>query len=209
MRLVGKAPWPKNPKYCSTCFKNIVTHGGGAEIESSYLFADVRGSTALAESMRPSEFRVLMDGFFDIAARVLVRHDAIVDKFVGDEVIGIFVPGIAGQNHAGQAVEAGRDLLRVMARREPALPIGIGVHSGLAYVGTVGEGTHVELTAMGDVVNVSARLASAAGPGEMLVTTPAAEASGLASSVLERRRLALKGKSEPTDVLVVTIESVN
>ena len=134
------------------------------------------GSTSLAEGMRPAEFRALMDRFFEIAAKVLVRHDAIVDKFVGDEVIGIFVPGFSGKQHAAQAIAAGHDLLRTMVEREAGIPIGVGVHSGIAYVGAVGEGSHVELTAMGDPVNVTARLASAAGAGEMLVTAAAAAA---------------------------------
>lgn len=203
MRLIGKAPWPKNPKYCAQCYRYLLAHRGGAEIESSFLFADVRGSTTLAESMRPAEFRASMDRFFNIAARELVRHDAIVDKFVGDEVIGIFVPGIAGPQHAAQAIAAGRELLRVMAEREAGIPIGGGVHTGVAYVGTVGEGTHVDLTAMGDPVNVTARLASAAGAGELLVTLAAAAAAGLAHGSLERRSLALKGKTETTEVLVL------
>jgi adenylate cyclase len=203
MRLVGKAPWPKNPKYCSTCFKNITDHRGGAEIEASYLFADVRGSTTLAESIRPLDFRARMDRFFEIAAHELVRYDAIVDKFVGDEVIGIFVPVLAGRDHAAKAIAAGRGLFRAMAAREPTLPIGAGVHTGVAYVGTVGEGTHVELTAMGDAVNVTARLASAALAGELLVTTAAAASAGLRTEGLERRQLELKGRSEPTDVYVL------
>jgi adenylate cyclase len=203
MRLVGKAPWPKNPKYCAQCYRYLLAHRGGAEIESSFLFADVRGSTTLAESMRPNEFRASMDRFFAIAARELVRRDAIVDKFVGDEVIGIFVPGIAGERHALQAIDAGRDLLRAMAEREPRIPIGAGVHTGVAYVGTVGEGAHVDLTALGDPVNTTARLASAAGAGELLVTVAAAAAAGLDQAGLERRSLALKGKSETTDVLVL------
>lgn len=203
MRLVGKAPWPKNPKYCAQCYRYLLAHRGGAEIESSFLFADVRGSTTIAESLRPAEFRSLMDRFFDVAAHVLVAHDAIVDKFVGDEVIGIFVPGIAGPHHAARAIEAGRELLRAMAEREPGIPIGAGVHTGVAYVGTVGEGSHVDLTAMGDPVNVTARLASAARAGELLVTLAAAAAAGLEQGTLERRSLDLKGKSEATEVLVL------
>jgi adenylate cyclase len=203
MRLVGKAPWPKNPKYCSQCYRYLLAHRGGAEIESSFLFADVRGSTTIAESLRPAEFRSLMDRFFDVAARVLVAHDAIVDKFVGDEVIGIFVPGMAGPKHAARAIDAGRDLLRAMAEREPGIPVGAGVHTGVAYVGTVGEGAHVDMTAMGDPVNVTARLASAANAGELLVTLAAAAAAGIEPAGLERRSLDLKGKSEATEVLVL------
>jgi adenylate cyclase len=205
MRLVGKGPWPRNPKYCGSCFKQLTEHHGGAEIDCSLLFADVRGSTPLAEAMRPAEFRDLMERFFDAAADVLVDHDAIVDKFVGDEIIGIFVPALTGDLHAARAITAARAL---MARtRNPDgsawVPIGAGVHTGIAFVGSIGSGPHVELTAMGDPVNVAARLASAAGAGEILVTTDAARAAQIGTAGVERRDLALKGKSNPVSVLVL------
>lgn len=205
MRLIGKAPWPKNPKYCSACFKQLVEHRAGAEIPCSLLFADVRGSTTMAESMRPAEFRTLMDRFFETASKVLVDHDAIVDKFVGDEVIGIFIPALTGELHAERAIAAGRALLSATGHDtgQPWLPVGAGVNTGVAFVGTVGQGEQVELTAMGDPVNVAARLASAAGTGELLVTTAAAESAHLPDVGLEHRVLALKGKIEPTEVLVL------
>jgi adenylate cyclase len=206
MRLIGKGPWEKNPKYCGSCFKQLTRHHGGAEIECSLLFADVRGSTPLAEGMRPTAFRGLMERFFDTAAEVLVDHDAIVDKFVGDEIIGIFVPALTGELHASRAIEAAHDLMAATgnASTAPWVPIGAGVHTGLAFVGSIGSGPHVELTAMGDPVNVAARLASAAGAGEILVTAEAAEAAQLNATGLERRELALRGKSSLTTVLVLT-----
>jgi adenylate cyclase len=113
MRMIGKAPWPANPKYCAMCFKQLAQHRSGAEIECSFLFADVRDSTGLAESMRPAAFRGLMDQFFQAASKVLIDHDAVVDKFVGDEVIGIFIPALTGELHASRAIDAGRALLTV------------------------------------------------------------------------------------------------
>jgi adenylate cyclase len=205
LRAVGKGPWPKNPKYCGWCFKGLVTHRGGAEIDCSLLFADVRGSTALAETMRPGEFKDAMDRYFAVASQVLIDHDAIVDKFVGDEVVAIFIPAMTGELHARRAVDAGIGLLAATMAPDaaPGLPIGIGVNTGTAYVGTVGSGDNVEFSAMGDVVNVAARLASAAGPGELLVTTAAASAADLIDASLERRELALKGKTGATEVVIL------
>jgi adenylate cyclase len=205
MRLIGKGPWPKNPKYCGSCFKQLTQHHGGAEIECSLLFADVRGSTQLAEGMRPADFRGLMERFFDTAAEVLVDHDAIVDKFVGDEVIGIFVPALTRELHAARAIQAARALMTATGNTSanPWVPIGAGVQTGTAFVGSIGSGPHAELTAMGDPVNVAARLAATAGAGEILVTTEAAEAARMDVAGLERRDLALKGKSHATAVLVI------
>jgi len=205
MRMVGKAPWPANPKYCSACFKQLAEHRSGAEIECSLLFADVRDSTPLAESMGPTAFRGLMDRFFQTASKVLIDHDAVVDKFAGDEVIGIFIPALTGELHAKRAIEAGRALLSATGNDtdQPWVRVGAGVNTGVAFVGAVGEGDLIELTALGDPVNVTARLATEAGAGELLVSAAAAASAHLADAGLEHRSLALKGKSEPTDVVVL------
>ncbi len=206
MRLTGRAPWSKNRTYCTDCFHVLERLHGGAEIECTLLFADVRGSTAIGEGLRPSAFRALLDRFYDVAAGELVNGDAIIDKFVGDEVMAIFVPAVAGEGHAAKGIQAARRLLAVTGHRpgdDPWLPIGAGVHTGIAFVGAVGESPHTELTALGDTVNTAARLASAAGAGEILVSDAAARSAGLETTGLERRSLALKGKQLPTDVFVV------
>lgn len=209
MRLIGLGPWPGNPKYCRGCFKDLYRNRVGAEIECTLLFADIRGSTGVAESMGATEFRGLMDRFYAVAADILVEHEAIVDKFVGDEVIGIFVPALTDGNHASQAIDAGLELLRATGNGTdaPWAPTGIGVNTGPAYVGAVGTAEHVEFTALGDAVNVTARLASVAARGEILVTDAAAGAAGLQRDGLERRRLDLRGRSEATDALVLTLRS--
>jgi adenylate cyclase len=200
MSVIGKGPWEKNPKYCAMCFKDMVKHRSGAEIPCSLLFADVRGSTELAEKVSPTEFRRQMGRFFGVATDVLVDHDAIVDKFVGDEVIGLFIPVLTGELHASRAITAGRALLQ---RTADWIPVGIGVNTGIAFVGAVGADDVAEFTAMGDPVNVTARLASAAGAGELLVTAAASEAAQLDVAGLEHRSLELKGKSEATQVVVL------
>jgi adenylate cyclase len=208
MPLLGHARWAKNPKYCAGCFRMLRQNHGGAEVECSLLFADVRGSTRLAEQMSPREFTHLMGRFYDTASAVLVDHDAFVDKFVGDEIIGIFVPAMATEQHAERAVDAARSLLKETGHGDadgPWVPIGVGVNTGTAYVGSIGQGPDTELTAMGDLVNTTARLSSAAAAGEILVTVAAATAAHLTDG-LERRSLTLKGKSEPTDVVVLDLQ---
>lgn len=208
MPFFGHGRWPKNPKYCGGCFRMLRQNHGGAEIECSLLFADVRGSTPMAEGMRPKEFTRLMGRFYDTATAVLVNHDAYVDKFVGDEIVAVFVPAMAGDSHAAKAIDAARELLRRTGHDEaggPWVSVGAGVSTGIAYVGSVGGGEDTELTAMGDVVNTTARLASVAAAGEILVGVPAARSAGLSMDGLERRSLLLKGKTERTDVLVLRV----
>jgi adenylate cyclase len=206
MRFIGKRPSAMNPRLCTTCFAFVEKHHGGAEIECTLLFADVRGSTALAERMSPGEFRALLDRFYVVASKAVFAHDGAIDKFVGDEVVAMFYPLLAGDDHVAKAVAAAQGLLRATGHGTaggPWLPIGAGVQTGTAWVGAVGLGSQVQLTALGDPVNTASRLASAASAGEILVSTQAATAAGLDAAGLERRTLDLKGKAEPMEVVVV------
>ena len=207
-RLLGNRPWPGNPKYCSQCFHNLYRDREGAEIDCTLLFADIRGSTQLAESMSSSQFRARMDRFYAAASAALVGNDAIVDKFAGDEVIGIFIPALTHGNHARDAIFAAREIMHATGNDTdaPWAPTGIGINTGQAFVGVVGTEDHIEFTALGDAVNVTARLASIAAAGEILVTESSATSGGVeGADVRERRRLDLRGRSEATDVVVLTL----
>jgi adenylate cyclase len=203
MRAIGKRPADKNPRVCQSCFSFIAKHHGGAEIEATFLFADIRGSTSLAEGMSPSAFHALLDRFYAVASNVVFENDGGVDKFVGDEIVAMFFPLMSGPDHVGHAVAAATALLRATGHEDPTgpwVPVGAGVHTGRAWVGAVGDESHTEITALGDTVNTAARLASAATAGEVLVTVRAAEAAGL-DPTLEHRFLDLKGKEAPTEVV--------
>ena len=209
MPLMGKRRSAQNPNFCDLCMKSMPT--GGAEIELTMLFADVRDSTKIAENMSASEFTKLMSKFYNVATDVLIKHDALIDKLVGDEVIGLFVPGISGHQHANLAVRAAISLLKATGHNDPHgtwLPIGIGVHTGKAFVGAIHgtEGILTNLTALGDNMNVSARLASHAKAGEILVSDVAYASSGMAFASSERRELELKGKSQTVPVRVLRLE---
>jgi adenylate cyclase len=133
----------------------------------------------------------------------------LVDKLVGDEVIGLFFGGVSGPDHARFAVAAATELVSRASQDDAspagAIPIGAGVHTGEAYVGTTGpEGAVEDFTALGDVVNTTARLASTAAAGELLVSVAAAEAAERAIDGLERRTLEVRGRHEPVDVVVIT-----
>jgi len=207
MRMIGKRPSVKNPKVCSSCFDFIIAHHGGAEIEVTLLFADIRGSTSIAEGMPSSEFHALLDRYYATAAQVVFDHDGSVDKFVGDEMVAMFFPLMTGERHAARAIEAALALLRATGHEDPAgpwAPIGAGVHTGMAWVGAIGEGSSTELTAIGDNVNIAARLASTAKRGEVLVSVASASAAGL-DATLPRQSLELKGKQLTTEVVSLTV----
>ena len=195
-----------NPLICNICEFAIREYKGGAELELSLLFADVRGSTSIAEKLSPAQFSRIIDRFYTAASQVLFEKYGLLEKLIGDEVAGFFVPGIAGKDHARVAIEAGEAILRETGHGEangPWIPVGVGVHTGVAYVGAVGSGGGVpDITVLGDAVNVAARIASQAGAGELLFSEASRAAARLDSTGLEARHLSLKGKSEATDVWV-------
>jgi adenylate cyclase len=209
MRIFGVRPSDANPNVCNNCQRALIKHHGGAEVSGTMLFADIRGSTALAEGMSPGEYRELMERFYRVATRAVIDEDGAIDKFVGDELVAMFYTSLAGENHPARAVKAALAILRETGHGSsggPWLPVGAGVHTGRVWFGAVGEAPHVELTALGDVVNTTARLASAAGPGEVLVSDDVAARVGLPGG-LEQRSLQLKGKEQPFGVAVVRVET--
>lgn len=174
MRAMGRRPWLRNPHYCEKCESVMAEERGGAEIEIAMIFADVRGSTALAAQLGPTAFATLMQRFFRVAMQAFIASDAIVDKMVGDEVIALYVPGLTGTDFRQRAVAAGLKLLRATGHGDPAgpwLPIGIGVHAGATFMGSIGvEGGNYQFTALGDAMNYASRLAASARAGEMLMS---------------------------------------
>ena len=211
LRRFGFARSAVNPQLCNNCLTGFVKRGvTGAEIPLTLLFADVRGSTAIGESMRPTAFRDYLDRFYRLGSRAILEHDGVVDKLVGDEIIGLFFGGITGQRHAAAAVASGRGLIRAASNSNATpsgpMPVGAAVHTGVAYVGTTGpEGAVTDFTALGDAVNTTSRVASAAVAGELLVSTDAAAAAELDISRLPERRLTLRGRSEPITVVSLAV----
>ena len=208
-RLIYKTrPSNVNPRLCNACEEFARQHQGGAEVELSLLFADVRGSTNLAESMSPTEFSKLINRFYNTGTQVMARTNALIDKIIGDQLAGMYVPGFAGPEHARQAIAAAQEILRLTGHDSPDGPwieLGVGVHTGTAFVGAVGskEGT-MDITVLGDVPNTAARLSSSAAKGEILISECAYESAGKSPADLEKRILELKGKKEPVPVYVLT-----
>lgn len=210
LKHFGYGRFAGNPTLCDKCITDFRVHGlTGTEIPVTLLFADVRGSTAIGERMRPNEFRAYLDHFYRLGSQAILRHDGLVDKFVGDEVIGLFFGGITGPQHEAAAIGAARDLLEAAARPDATpmgpIPVGAGVHSGVAFVGATGPaGAPTDFTALGDVVNTTARLASAAAAGELLLSVSAATAAGHDPGPEDtRRHIEIRGRQEPIEVFAI------
>jgi len=156
--------------------------------------------------MSPSDFSVLISRFFAVTSKALLRSRAWVDRLVGDQAIGMYIPYYVGEDHERAAIEGAKDLLRRTGHADaggPWIPLGGCIHSGVAFVGTVGSADGAtDITVLDDAPNVAARLSSAAAPGEILISDGSYKKAGLDPS-LEERTLNLKGKSEPPSVRVL------
>jgi adenylate cyclase len=207
-RLAGFAGWKpsrKNPNVCSRCCDQLPP--GGAEVDVAVLFADVRGSTALGERIAPTEYADLLNRFYAVATEVLLRHDGLIDKLIGDEAMALFIRGVAGPDYRRKALAAGAELLEAVGYGSPSgswLPLGVGINAGSAYVGNVGSAV-VDFTALGDAVNVASRLQGDARAGQLVV------AEDLLDDIEERlpgaqhRAIDARGRDEPVPALVVDL----
>jgi adenylate cyclase len=200
--VLGKKRSGLNPRFCSRCDDFANKYRGGHEVEMSILFADVRGSTALSERMSPTEFGRLINRFFVEASGAIIREDGLLEKLAGDAVAAFWGAGIAGPHYVARTIRAAQDVQKAM--REQNIPVGVGVHAGVAYFGAMGsEDGLVNISAVGDEVNLAARLASKAAAGEIILSEQALAKAGVDGSALESRRLELKGISEPVTVRVM------
>src|SRR3990172_9199252 len=185
-RPPGQAtPSRKNPQFCSYCggdCPNVSRRSRGRAHPA------LRGRTRL-----------------DVATHVLIDSDGWIDKLMGDEVIALYLPFL--EDHPARAVRAAQELMRATGQGSPAgpwIPVGIGIQTGTAFVGTVGsEDTVTDFTALRDAVNVATRLVSAAAAGEILVSNATYSGTGLMLEDLERRELALKVRTEPVGARVM------
>ncbi len=200
-----------NHSLCDRCEKLVKKYQVGIEMRLTMLFADVRGSTTLAEEIGPTAFHQLINRYYQASTEVLGKTDALINRLIGDALIALYVPGIAGPDHAQLAVEAARALLQTTGHGSPDGPwvhVGIGVHTGTAYVGAVGAGDSVsDITVLGDAANTAARLSSQAADGEILVSEETCQAGNLQLEDYEARTLKLKGRNEPVTVRVVHVSA--
>jgi adenylate cyclase len=202
--LYGKQRSALNPNFCNMCDEASRAFPGGAEVEMSMLFIDVRGSTSLSENMSPTEFSRLINRFYTESTRAITVEDGLVEKLAGDAVAAFWGSGFAGPDYVARTVKVAQNLLRVMARQK--IPVGIGVHAGVAYFGAMGTPDGLtNISAIGEEVNTAARLASKAEAGEIIVSEHALKVAGIDVSNLESRSLELKGISHPVPVRVMRV----
>jgi len=200
--LFGRRRSALNPNFCSACEDFAKKNPGGSEVQMSMLFADIRGSTALSEQMTPIEFSRLINQFFIQSTDLIIAEDGLIEKLAGDAVAAFWGAGFAGGDYVAKTIRAARNILKAMEKEN--IPVGIGVHTGVAYFGAMGSaGGLVNIAAIGEEVNTAARLASKADAGELIISEKALQEARIEGRQWESRSLELKGISEPVPVRVM------
>lgn len=171
---------------------------GGEEVEVSVLFLDIRGFTALAETMSAHDVVAELNRFYGHVVPILERHGGHANKFIGDGLLGVFGAPKRLDDHADRAVLAALHILGEVRRvYGDRLRIGIGINSGPVLAGTLGGGGHVEFTVIGDAVNTAARVeeATRVTGDDILLTAATRRLLTLPyGGFAERPGIALKGK---------------
>ncbi|HEY0996310.1 MAG TPA: adenylate/guanylate cyclase domain-containing protein [Gemmatimonadaceae bacterium] len=184
---------------------------GGEKREVTVLFSDIRGFTALSETMRPDDMASLLTEYFTEMVDIVFRHGGTLDKFIGDAVMAQWGAPIRQDDDADRAMRAAIEMMEALEQlnarwREqgrPELQIGIGLNHGEAFAGNIGSERRLEFTVIGDTVNTASRLCSAAEAREILISDDMRRALTQVPALEECPPMELKGKSQPVPVFRV------
>jgi adenylate cyclase len=178
----------------------------GERRELTALFVDIRGFTAMSETMRADDVLAVIQDYLDEMSKLILKWDGLIDKYVGDEVMALWNVPLPQPGHALLAVRCAYDLVKgapdlqakLAARGLPPIGWGIGVNTGSAVVGNMGSQERLQYTALGDTINTSARFCSAAPAFDILIGWPTYQACADYIAVDELPGMQLKGKSAET-----------
>jgi class 3 adenylate cyclase len=169
-RAFGVKRSPRNPNICTRCGSHVEE---GRLIEITVLFADLSSFTELTQDLGAEKTHEVADAFLRMATSVLVKYGAFIDKYIGDAVMALFNVPIRHNDHARRAIVAAIELRSTVESLgvpfELSLQTSIGIASGYARVGRLGSEDNKDYTAIGDVVNLAARLQGKAGAGGILI----------------------------------------
>lgn len=185
---------------------------GGERRPVTVLYSDVRGFTGLAETLPPETVAALLSDYFAAMVELVFEHGGTLDKFIGDALLAVWGAPLAAPDDADRALAAARSMQvasRVVSARwtgqgRPPLAIGVGLHHGEAFTGTIGSPRRLDYTVIGDVVNVAARLCDAANTGEIVLSEAVKRRLSVELGTTAGEDLRLRGREETVVVHRVT-----
>ncbi len=172
------------------------------------VFADIRGFTQIAEKMDPWAISNLLNDYFNRMTEIIFRNGGTIDKFIGDAIMILFGAPITQPDAAFRALKTAVEMREALSEMwqnlddasEKAFHIGIGINTGEVFVGNLGSDNHKEYTALGDAVNIAARLESLAKPGQILFSEQVLREVGDKVKFKQLEPVILKGKSRPQEI---------
>ena len=205
MRRKGKAPNSRNPNFCNACDKFLEAFPGGAEVDMSILYVDIRHSTEYSQNHKTADVSQRINTFLSEATNIITSNDGFVMAFYGDCVVAAWPPGFSGKDHAAKAFKTAQQLVRdknMVDSQGDMIPIGVGIHTGPVYIGTVSamQGSFRDVSIFGSAVNLAARLAAHATARQALGTRENLESAGKRSDELKFETVELKGFENPVEV---------
>ena len=185
---------------------------GGANQTITVLFADIRGFTAFSENVNPEKVVGLLNHYFSAMTEIIFAHGGTLDKYIGDGLMALFGAPTATPEDARNAVHAAVAMQRRLLTLNPELiaegfssiAIGIGLHTGEATIGYIGSEQRSEYTAIGDTVNLAARLEQNTVGGQILISDATAIAAGNIYPMMRRDPLTVKNRKQPVDLYEIT-----
>jgi len=184
---------------------------GGEKKTATFLFTDVRGFTALSESVTPEEVTYIMNKALTAQQAAVQKHEGMVDKYIGDAMMAIFNAPLDLNNHEDAAISCAKDIwqnmsdlnVELQAEGLPAIAIGIGINTGEAVIGNMGSSSRFDYTAIGDAVNTAARLESATKQVgvDVLIGENTKQSSTFKLKLL--KPIEVKGKSEKLKIYTI------
>ena len=179
---------------------------GGERRRCTFLFTDVRGFTSLSERLEPEEVAEIMNKALTIQANAVQKHGGMVDKYIGDAMMAIFNAPMDLDNHEDRAVKTALEIKKNMQEADLGIEIGIGINTGEAVIGNMGSDTRFDYTAIGDAVNLAARLESSTKEvGEDIVI---GYTTAFNSTVPMKYLDPIKVKGKEKEIIIYTIESL-
>ena len=186
---------------------------GGKRAEVTILFTDIRDFTRISEDMKAEELSHILNEHFSLIEPIIRKYDGVVNKFLGDSIMAIFGEPVANPNHALNAVKCSQEILRKikelqalkMEDGKPKIDIGIGINTGMVFVGNVGTEERFEYTVIGDAVNIASRIESfnRIYKTKCLISENTYNAISESVDVIKISDVAIRGKAKNIDIYEV------
>jgi adenylate cyclase len=185
---------------------------GGRQTEVTMLFSDIRGFTTMSDGRPPQEIVNTLNEYFEVMVDILFKYSGTLDKFVGDEIIGLFGAPIALDDAPFKAVACALAMLQALeefnrtraAENQAAIRIGVGINTGNVITGSIGSTRALQYTAIGDAMNVASRLVNVAGSGEIIISEDTYRHVAGRVEAIALPPVKVKGKADELKVFRIT-----